>query len=644
MEARKPAAPGEEPRVVGQPLALPQAGAARVLPAETPALSRLLALALTVVIVSALYFARDVLVPVTLAILLSFVLSPVVALLRKARFKKAPAVILAVVLALGLLGSVGTVVGNQAASLSADAPRYARTIQEKLDDIEAFALARAAFLTQKPRSAARPATSAAGRETTGVSAVTVQVAEPETSPLKVAWSIIGPIVAPLETFFIVVVVAIFILLQKEDLRDRFIRMFGSTDLHRTTLAIDDAATRLSRYFLSQLAVNTAFGLVVGIGLWLIGLPVPALWGFTAGLLRFVPYIGALLGAALPFALAAAVDPGWTMAIYVAILFLVVEPLVGYVVEPFLYGHSTGLSPVSVVVAAVFWTWIWGPVGLILSMPLTLCLVVLGRHVRSLEFLDVMLGDRPALTPVESFYQRILADDPAEALEQAEELLKVRPLVTYYDEIALKGLKLAAEDWRRGVIDRPKAERMVIAMTGVIEDLADHADRAASMGSEQTGLSPVADEGVQLPESDVPTNTRVPDAWQNEGAITCVAGRGPLDDAVTAMLAQLLERDGFGTRRVKHGEVTRHAIINLDLSAARLICVSYLEIGGTPAHLRFLVRRLRTAAPAAKVLVGLWPEGDLVHSDEEVRRLIGADLYASSLRQVIEESQKESANS
>ena len=251
------------------------------------------------------------------------------------------------------------------------------------------------------------------------------------------------------------IVAIFILMQREDLRDRFIRLFGSTDLHRTTIAMDDAGQRLSRYFVSQLGVNACFGVVIGVGLWLIGVPSAALWGVLAGLLRFVPYVGPLLAAVAPLTLAAAVDPGWWTTIYVALLFVIIEPLTGYVVEPLLYGHSTGLSPMSVIVAAVFWTWIWGPVGLILSTPLTLCLVVMGRHVKSLEFFDVLLGDRPALSEVNRFYQRTLANDPDEALDQAEKMLADRSLVDYYDSVVAAGAE--ARRRRRGTRhDQPPA--------------------------------------------------------------------------------------------------------------------------------------------------------------------------------------------
>ena len=416
--------------------------ALQIAPVSIPELKSLSKLAVGVVLIAALYFGRDVLIPITLAVLLSFLLSPIVNLLQRLRLGRAPAVILTVLAALGVFGLVATLIGSQAASLTTDAPRYAKTIESKFQGIQAFAVARLASVTKefdRPKMINRQvppnleSQDAAAEIATPPTAadprpVLVELASPELSPFAVAMTILQPILGPLETFLIVLIVAIFILFQREDLRDRFIRLFGSSDLHRTTIAMDDAIQRLSRYFLSQLAVNTGFAIVIGLGLWAIGLPSPAMWGVLAGLLRFVPYIGAILGAVAPAVLGAAIEPGWSTAIYVVLLFVIVEPIVGYVVEPLLYGHSTGISPVSVIVSAVFWTWMWGPIGLIISTPLTLCLVVLGRHVKSLEFFDVLLGDRPALSATESFYQRILANNPDEALAQAEALLTERRLV------------------------------------------------------------------------------------------------------------------------------------------------------------------------------------------------------------------------
>ena len=270
---------------------------------------------------------------------------------------------------------------------------------------------------------------------------------------------ISPLLHPLATTGIIIIFVIFILLQREDLRNRLIRLAGSHDLQRTTAALDDAAARLSRLFLIQLLLNGTFGIVIGIGLWIIGTPSAMLWGILAAVLRFVPYIGAVIAAAFPLALAVAVDPGWSMLLWTLALFLVVEPVVGQVVEPMVYGHSTGLSPVAVVVSATFWTALWGPIGLVLATPLTVCLVVLGRHVDRLEFLDVMFGDRPALSPPEIFYQRMLADDPTEAAEKAEEFLKERSLSSYYDEVALKGLQLAQADAERGALDQERLTKI-----------------------------------------------------------------------------------------------------------------------------------------------------------------------------------------
>ena len=616
----------------------------QVAAAQVPGLNGLLGLAVGVVVIAGLFFAKDVLIPITLAILLSFVLSPIVSFLRRWRLPKGLAVMAAVLAALGLLGGVGTLVGTQAASLSNDAPGYVRTIEAKVAAAKSFTAARVAFFAQD-KSPPAPTVSGPPRNNTervlaarGRDPVPVQVTEPETDAMTVAGQVLGPILGPFETFVIVVVVAIFILMQKEDLRDRMIRVFGSSDLHRTTLAMDDAGTRLSKYFLSQLAVNASFGSIIGVGLWLIGVPVPALWGILAGILRFVPYIGALLGAALPLALAAGVDPGWSMVIAVAILFAVVEPLIGYVVEPLLYGHSTGLSPLSVIVAAVFWTWIWGPVGLVLSMPLTLCLVVLGRHVPALEFLDILLGDRPALTPVESFYQRMLAADPEEALEQAEALLAERSLTAYYDEVALGGLKLAAADARRGAIDRDGARRIVASMLTVVDDLAEQDDHAADKpASPERPLNPMPqDDGGEIDETAAVRLPEAPETWRGAGTVTCIAGRGVLDDAVTAMLAQLLVKRGFGVRRITHAAVARDAIERVDYAGTKLICLSYLEIGGSPSHLRYLVRRLRKEAPGVQVLVGMWPEGEAALSDEQIQRTLGADVYVGSLGSAVEQ--------
>ena len=249
-------------------------------------------------------------------------------------------------------------------------------------------------------------------------------------------------------------------MQRQDLRNRLVRLAGAQDLQRTTAALDDAGQRLSRLFLTSLRSMRA-SVVIGIGLWIIGVPSAPLWGMLAMIMRFVPYIGAMISAIFPLILAAAVGPGWTMVLVTATLFLIAETIAGQAIEPLLYGQSTGLSPVAVIVSATFWTWLWGPIGLVLATPLTMCLVVVGRHVDRLNFLEVMFGDEPPLTPAELIYQRMLARDPVEAAEQAEIFLKKKPLVTYYDEILLEGLKLAQADAERGLLDE---DRMQLSAT------------------------------------------------------------------------------------------------------------------------------------------------------------------------------------
>ncbi|MEO5895755.1 MAG: AI-2E family transporter [Vicinamibacterales bacterium] len=595
--------------------------------ASSPELRTLVSVAVSAMVVATLYIAQDVLIPITLAVMLSFVLSPLVDRLRRIGLWRGPAVALSVLVALGAIGLIGTVLGNQAAALSTDVPHYVEVIQSKVQRIQVLGATRIASFTDQisganrptaPVPAAVPARSgrtepAAPLAGTQQQPVVVELVTPKPSAVSVARALIEPVIKPLETTVIVLIVAIFILMQREDLRDRFIRLFGATDLQRTTMAMDDAGQRLSRYFVSQLAVNACFGLVIGVGLWLIGIPSAALWGVLAGLLRFVPYLGPLLAAIAPMTLAAAVDPGWLTTVYVALLFVIIEPLTGYVVEPLLYGHSTGLSPVSVIVAAVFWTWIWGPMGLILSTPLTLCLVVMGRHVKSLEFFDVLLGDRPALSEVNRFYQRTLANDSDEALDQAEKMLADRSLVDYYDSVVLPGLRLAAADEARGTISPQRVAEMTESIRAVITDLEQHVES-------KSGESATDERPIQPTHNDV---------------VACVGGRGPFDDVVSAMLAQLLAQRGIASRTIPHTFASRELIGQLDVSDVRVITVSYLELEGTPAHLRYLIRRLRHRAPRAVIIVGLWLQGEAVLTDRKVQITLGGDHYVASVREAVD---------
>ena len=623
----------------GQPAA-PPAKTVAAAPADA---SRVMTL--FVMIVATLYFGREVLVPVTLALLLAFVLAPLVGLLRRLHFGKVPSVLVGVVLALGVILAVGGVIGSQIAELTTDIPKYATTVEAKVASVRSYTVGRLSHLADSVGShravSSTPSSvgeAPAAAPSSGGASPPPAAAATTTSPLEIAKTYLGTILSPLATLGIVFVVAVFALLQREDLRDRLIRLVGSDDLHRTTLAIDDGARRLIRYFLTQLSINTAFGIVIGLGLLIIGVPNPVLWGILSGLLRFVPYIGSLLSAVLPMALAAAVEPGWSMVLWTAGLYLVVEGLTGQVIEPMVYGHATGLSPFSVVVAAIFWSWVWGPVGLILSTPLTLCLVVMGRHVKRLEFLDVMLGDRPALTPVESFYQRILAGDADEAEDHAELLLKERSLSTYYDEVALKGLQLAANDAQRGALDHAQLDRVKTTVKALVHSLAEHDDEQPSPGRADKGSVAPPDDETELAKNPDPhgvEHAHLPVAWRGPGAVLCIAGRGPLDEAASSMLVQLLGKHGMGARLVGYADVSRDKVDTLDVQGVTMACVSYLDISGSPAHLRYLMQRLRRRLPpGAPLLVGLWPSQDPTLKDRDVQRSIGADYFTSSLAEAV----------
>jgi predicted PurR-regulated permease PerM len=612
-----------------------------VAPAETPGLTGLLTLAVAVVVVAGLYLGRTVLIPITLAVLLSFLLAPVVNLLRRIHLGRVLSVIVAVLLALSIIVALGGLIGTQIAGLAQDVPQYASTIRSKIDTVQGFTSGRMGLLIGRlgRQFAPPPTPQAKTPKSADQKPMQVEVHQPDPTPIQIAERIITPIVDPLSTTAIVLIVAIFVLLQREDLRDRLIRLFGSSDLHRTTAAMNDAARRLSRYFLTQLGINAAFGLITGTGLYFIGVPSPLLWGIIGLLLRFVPYIGAPMAGILPLALAAAVSPDWSMMLWTAGLYAVTEAIMGQVVEPLLYGRSTGLSQFSVVVSATFWTWLWGPIGLILSTPLTLCLVVLGRHVERMEFLDVILGDRPALTPVESFYQRMLAGDPDEAREQAEVLLRDRPLSSYYDEVALKGLQLAANDAARGVLTGLQLEKIKESMQDLIDDLDEYDDQEPETKEalESAATSPSRSE-QDLPKHPAPgeiSPDALPPGWRSQAPVLCIAGRGPLDEAAASMLSQLLHKNGLKARVLKHAAASRVHVGVLEGEGVAMVCLCYLEIGGAPSHLRYLLRRLRQRLPTAKLLVGLWPAEQAILTDDRLRAAVGADIYTSSLREAVE---------
>jgi predicted PurR-regulated permease PerM len=608
---------------------------------------------LAVIIVAMLYFGREVIIPIAMAILLSFVLAPLVELLQRIRVPRGLAVVSAVVLAFGFIFATGSLLATQLTQLAGDLPRYQSTISEKIQSFRETTAGRgtleraSGMLKDLSKELDKPkdAPSAAGlnsplspKSSTPLSPVPVEVRQPDPGALESLRSLISPLLHPLATTGIIIIFVIFILLQREDLRNRLIRLAGSRDLQRTTAALDDAASRLSRLFLIQLLLNGTFGLVIGIGLWIIGIPSAVVWGMLAAALRFVPYIGAVIAAVFPLVLGVAVDPGWSMLLWTLALFVVVEPIVGHVIEPMVYGHSTGLSPVAVVVSATFWTALWGPIGLVLATPLTVCLVVLGRHVDRLEFLDIMLGDRPALSPPEIFYQRMLAGDPTEASEKAEEILKERSLSSYYDEVALKGLQLAQADVERGALNYDRLTKLRDAVGEFTNNLYDQEDRPPprAMSTKDTEASsavesvPIDAHSESLP---VLSKEALPLGWQGEHPVLCVAGRSLIDEAAATMLGQLMTAHGLPARVEGAEALSTTNIFRLDTAGVAIVCLVYLDVSA-PAHMRYAVRRLRRKLPKATIILGCWMKETDRAALELLKDGAKADLIAASLAEAV----------
>ena len=628
-------------------ISLPPSGRPnRVYPPGTPSLHGLASVITGVVVVCGLYFGREVLIPITLSVLLSFLLAPLVQMLRRLHMGQLPSIFIAVLFALASLLAVGALIGAQLVQLAGDLPQYQEAIEQKIETVQEKTVGRADSLMSRaaatlqrvapPKPNPPRPTGRAARNAPAVPQQ-VEVHEPSPTPMQLAQRALSPAIAPIETTFIVLVVTIFILLQREDLRDRLISLFGSRDLHRTTTAINDAAGRLSRYFVAQLGVNLSAGGVIAIGLAIIGVPGALLFGVIAALLRFVPYIGIWIAAILAFFLAAAIQPQWTMAVYTLILFIVVDVVAGQIAEPLLYGHRSGLSPLAVVVAAIFWSWLWGPIGLVLSTPLTLCVVTLGRYADRLNFLTVLLGDQPALSPAQNFYQRLLADDPHEAIVQAERLLREMSLIDYYDQVALEGLKLARNDATRGVLMPEQLQRINESLVDIVENL----EIADGLPDRLSRTEPADTAGALLASADLserhdhPTPAH-PQESQDTGrtSVLCVPGRGAFDEVTTAIAVQLLGRQGLAPLMATHSGYRSARADEPSFRDAPIICIVSLDAPDSPPYLRNMLRRTREWRPRATLVVGVGG----VPEDGPEPGATGAAPASPTFRAMIEECQ------
>ena len=568
--------------------------------------------------VATLYLAREVLIPLALAGLLSFALAPAVQRMRRMGVPRPAAVLAVVTLAFVAILGFAVVIGLQFANLAHNLPRYERNVDIKIERVitmtqsNEFASRMMRFLrgtrAEVPRAAPAPAlpTPASPAEADAPAPVAppppvpVQVEPPPPTPLETARNVLGPLIDPLAAAGVVILFVFVMLLNREDLRERLIRLAGVHDLQRTTEALDEAAQRVTRYLLAQLLVNVVYAVPLTIGLYFVGVPNPLLWGMFMMVFRFVPYVGPVAGAVLPLALAVAVEPGWTTFIWAASLILVLELVVNNVIEPIFYGATTGLSAMAIILAAIFWTWLWGAVGLLLSTPLTVCAVVIGRHVPQLRFLDVLLGNQPVLAPAQRFYQRALAGDSADATEQAEAYLEEKSIEALHAEVTLPALALAEVDRARGVLDQQRRIGVAAVVAEVLFNLL-----------EQESDPAARDASPPPPEA-----TRV----------LCAGGRGDLDDAAAAVIADLLRRRGVAVRTASFEALMPAELSRLDVEEAAIVCVAYLN-SESALHARYLVRRLRRRLPGVKVVIAL--SGGGVGSAEALAA-IGADAVTTDL--------------
>ena len=609
-------------------------------PAVGPvAASALPTVLLVVVVIAALYLAREVLVPIALALLLSFVLAPLVRILRTWYIPRWLGVIVAVIVGFAVIFGLGALMVSQVNQLATDLPRYQSTLSDKIQSLRGAAagtgtLERASEVLKnlgkeldKPQITTAPPIPLGPESTPPNKPIPVEVKQPDPGALQTLVALITPLIHPLTTTGIVVIFVIFILMQSQDLRNRMIRLVGASDLQRTTAALDDAGQRLSRLFLTQLALNAGFGLIIGAGLWGIGVPSAPLWGMLAMILRFVPYIGALISAIFPLILAAAVGPDWSMAIWTAALFLIVEPITGHVIEPMLAGQSTGLSPVAVVTSAAFWTWLWGPIGLVLATPLTMCMVVLGKHVPHLKFFDILLGDEPALRPEQLTYQRMLAGDPIEAVEQAQTYLKNEPLLEYYENILIEALKLAQADADSGHLDEERKQRIRDVVAELLDDLEEHEDAPKLASDETSGTKPLIEEVKQSADPKERLN-EIPEEWRVKKRVLCVPGRDLLGEAFALIIAQLVSREGIGARAEDRDALSISRIFSLDTEDVGLVCLCFIG-ETTSAQIHYAVRRLRRKMPQAFIMLTLI--GSSSAFDEQFMSSAGIGSIQTSLR-------------
>ena len=554
-----------------------------------------------------LYWAQPVLIPVALSILLSFLLSPIVDALQKLRLPRIPAVIIVVLLACSAVAAVGWITVRQIVSFANELPLYQDNIVEKIGDLKRFGKGGAIGKVQQTVEGVKEQIDKEDGEKKEKKATPAPAA-----PAPTAWpwsSGAGVAIELIASAGLVIILVIFMLIDRVQLRNRLIRVVGFGRMNVTTKALEEVAQRISRYLLMQSIINGSYGLAVGLSLYFVGLPYALLWGLLAGLLRFIPYAGVWIGLLVPSALAWAVFPGWMWPLIVVALFLILEFTVAMVLEPLLYGHSAGVSQVALLIAIAFWAWVWGPVGMIMATPMTVCLVVLGKYIPQLNFLVVLMSDEPVMQTEVTYYQRLLASDYDEAAEIVEEYLEGdHPPEQVYDQILLPALYQAKVDYRRGKLT-PEDEHFVQRATN---DLVEQID---------------VEQLKRRNDPDEAGNGR----RASELAVWGCAARDDNDELALRMLQRLLEAEQCDMKIV-----SRPSELKIDQLTTNgkpvVICIG--SVAPTKlAQTRHLIKKLSAHVPDAKIVVGRWGVANEFREIEEQRKLLleaGADHVAATL--------------
>ena len=570
--------------------------------------SWMLTLASLAGVVGVLYLAKGVLVPLTLAVLLSFLLAPVCGWLERRKLGRVPSVLVTAVLAFALLGTGGWAAAVQMIDLAPRIPEYQRNIQSKLQSVNDYFSTALSKIRKTAEDAGpsvpppEPADEPQAREERP-QPVRVVLAPP--SPLQVIGGTFGSMFVVMGSTGIVIVLVVFFLIRREDLRDRLIRLIGGGQVTVTTQALEDAATRVSRFLLTQLCVNVTFGIPIAIGLYVIGVPNAILWGILAAALRFIPYIGAWSAAAAPLGLSLAISTGWVAPLLTLGLFIVLELVVANVMEPWIFGKNTGVSSAAILVAAVFWTWLWGPIGLLVATPLTVCLLVIGKHVPQLSFLDTLLGSEPVFELKTRVYQRLLAGDQEEAAELVLDDLEHRPLVEVYDTVLVPALAMAETYWHRGELDEVRHKFIFQSLRESLEELG-----------ERQPAAPTKAAAAETTNADNPPNL-APLCDSERLCVLCLPAHDEADELAGIMLAQLLE-----TRECRVHVVSVAALVSemsdlVKQHEADVVCISATAPAAV-MHARHVCKRLRVRFPDVQLVVGLWgAQGDLTKAKERI---------------------------